>query len=94
MNTNEANFDLDIERTNSTEFEEIVICAKCTGYGSSQLKSSFIVYGNDTDLRQDDICTACNGTGKLIKQTKVKFKPFDRKLSIKTHIIGNPEDLI
>lgn len=93
MNTNRANFELDIERTNSTEFEEVVMCSKCMGYGSARLENSFMIYGME-DVKEKDVCSACDGTGKVIKQTKVKFKPFDKKLAIKTHIVGNPENLI
>jgi len=94
MNTSRESFQLDLERTTSTELEEVVICSKCNGYGSSQLKGDFIVYGNDTDLKQNNICSSCNGTGKLIKQTVVSFVSFDPNLAIKTHIVSNPENFI
>lgn len=95
MNTQRNNFELDLERTDSTELEEIVVCSKCMGYGSAGVSNSFMVYGPKIkNMKEHDTCDYCNGTGKLIKQTKVKFKAFDYKLALKTQILRNPENLI
>ena len=99
INTQRNNFELDLERTNDTTFEEDVVCSKCMGYGSAALKNSFMVYGDkikniNENENENDTCNYCNGTGKLIKQIKVKFEPFDYKLALKTQILRNPENLI
>lgn len=95
INTIRKNFELDLERTDNTDFEEIVICSKCQGYGSYGSNNGFMVYGPSIDnMNQEDTCSYCDGTGKLIKQVKVKFKSFDSKLALKTQILRNPENLI
>ncbi len=95
MNTQKSNFELDLVRTDNTDFEEVVVCSKCMGYGSSDLSNSFMVYGPQIKkMKVKDTCDYCNGTGKLIKQTKVQFKAFDYKLALKTQILRNPENLI
>ena len=95
INTQRNTFDLNIERTDNTDFEEVVVCSKCMGYGSYGLRNSFMVYGpNIKNPKAVDTCDYCDGTGKLIKTTKVKFKPFDYKLVLKTQILRNPENLI
>ena len=95
FNTQRSNFDLDIERTDNTDFEEVVICSKCKGQGSYGSDGTFMVYGADIkNQKAEDTCNYCDGTGKLVKQTKVKFKAFDYKLALKTQILRNPENLI
>jgi len=95
INNNKSIFDLNIERTTSTDLEEVVVCTACLGYGSASLKNSFMVYGDKIkNLKDKDTCDSCDGTGKLIKHTQVKFKPFDSKLALKTQITRNPENLI
>ncbi len=95
INTQRSNYELDLERTNDTNLQEVVVCSSCMGYGSSALQGSFMVYGEDVKKpKANDTCDSCNGTGKLIKHTKVKFKPFDYKLALKTQILRNPENLI
>ena len=90
INTNHKKFELDLELMENTDFEEIVICSKCKGYGSYSASNGTSI----NNISQEDTCSHCNGTGKLIKQVTVKFKSFDSKLAIKTQILRNPENLI
>jgi len=95
FNTQVKTFELDLKCTDNANLEEVVICSKCMGYGSYDLVNSFMIYGSKIkSMNLADTCSYCNGTDKLMKQTKVKFIPFDYKLSLKTQILRNPENLI
>ncbi len=93
---NRDSFNLDVSRGDSAEIEEIISCPLCKGYGSWGTNgNSQLIYGIPTDkLTPEDTCDKCDGTGRLIITTKVKFRAFDSKKSLSTQIIRNPENVI
>lgn len=51
-----------------TEKEEIILCDRCNGIGMVK-KSELINYHNNIYNNWDEICSICNGSGRLLKKT-------------------------
>jgi DnaJ-class molecular chaperone len=66
------------ERAESYEYEEFIICPHCGGSGVFKLDGNGCINtkleGKLNELSTNDICSKCDGVGKLIKTTKVKVK--------------------
>jgi len=49
-----------MSRPNNTDFEEVVVCSKCMGYGSYGSSNSFMVYGSEIkNMNLADTCDYC-----------------------------------
>jgi hypothetical protein len=46
------------------------------------------------DVTFENTCDKCEGTGRLVMTTKIKFRPMDAKKSLVTQIIRNPDQVI
>lgn len=70
--------DIDIKQFHTDR--EIVICPKCNGSGIHTWQTRVDYHKNDY-ITEEEICSACNGTGRLIKTKKWLewTEPFDAK---------------
>jgi DnaJ-class molecular chaperone len=56
--------------------EQIVICDKCNGVG--QIHKCYDVGTHHSEYEYESkVCESCKGSGRLLKEITVEFKPYD-----------------
>jgi DnaJ-class molecular chaperone len=52
--------------------KDIVICTNCGGRGKNSTHIGFGDY-------MDEVCPYCEGSGRMVRETVIKFKPYKPK---------------
>lgn len=93
--SSKENFNLNISRGDSSFIEEIIVCPLCKGTGIWGSHNGYLFYDKPIgDIKPEDTCDKCDGTGRLVMSSKIKFRPLDIKKSLTVQVTRNPENVI